>query len=191
MHQNAPKMHQMHQNVAAATEASFVALNRSTVPSAPSARFTHPPASPGAANAPEPTCSQPNQSPLHQSLPPSLPRPPAELHHFLHFPSLHSSQTEHIQPCTRKLCSTSAGFTSIRPSASATILFAYFIMSSPWKKQPEDVVDSVLKRAEVSKVSEGMHDAIFNPPSHGATASYRHKDVEQEHEMLTYALFCP
>lgn len=26
-------------------------------------------------------------------------------------------------------------------------------MSSPWKKQPEDVVDSVLKRAEVSKVS--------------------------------------
>lgn len=28
-------------------------------------------------------------------------------------------------------------------------------MSSPWKKQPEDVVDSVLKRAEVSKVSRG------------------------------------
>ena len=27
------------------------------------------------------------------------------------------------------------------------------IMSSPWKKQPEEVVDSVLKRAEVSKVS--------------------------------------
>lgn len=26
-------------------------------------------------------------------------------------------------------------------------------MSSPWKKQPEDVVDSILKRAEVSKVS--------------------------------------
>ncbi|EXX76620.1 hypothetical protein RirG_031420 [Rhizophagus irregularis DAOM 197198w] len=26
-------------------------------------------------------------------------------------------------------------------------------MSSPWKKQPEDVVDSVLKRAEVSKNS--------------------------------------
>lgn len=26
-------------------------------------------------------------------------------------------------------------------------------MSSPWKKQPEDVVDSVLKRAEVGKVS--------------------------------------
>ena len=26
-------------------------------------------------------------------------------------------------------------------------------MSSPLKKQPEDVVDSILKRAEVSKVS--------------------------------------
>lgn len=34
-------------------------------------------------------------------------------------------------------------------------------MSSPWKKQPEDVVDSVLKRAEVSKVSEGMQDGNF------------------------------
>lgn len=29
-------------------------------------------------------------------------------------------------------------------------------MSSPWKKQPEDVVDSVLKRAEVSKVRSGI-----------------------------------
>lgn len=27
-------------------------------------------------------------------------------------------------------------------------------MSSPWKKQPEEVVDSVLKRAEVGKVCE-------------------------------------
>jgi hypothetical protein len=29
-------------------------------------------------------------------------------------------------------------------------------MSSPWKKQPEDVVDCVLKRAEVSKVRSAM-----------------------------------
>ena len=34
-------------------------------------------------------------------------------------------------------------------------------MSSLWKKQPEDVVDSVLKRAEVSKASEGMHKELF------------------------------
>lgn len=32
-------------------------------------------------------------------------------------------------------------------------------MSSPWKKQPEDVVDCVLKRAEVSKVSFFFHFA--------------------------------
>lgn len=37
-------------------------------------------------------------------------------------------------------------------------------MSSPWKKQPEDVVDSVLKRAEVSKVSSRTHEG--NPLSH-------------------------
>lgn len=35
----------------------------------------------------------------------------------------------------------------------------HYTMSSPWKKQPEDVADCVLKRAEVSKVSRG------NPPS--------------------------
>lgn len=35
-------------------------------------------------------------------------------------------------------------------------------MSSPWKKQPEDVVDSVLKRAEVSKVSlQGSMDLLL------------------------------
>lgn len=33
-------------------------------------------------------------------------------------------------------------------------------MSSPWKKQPEDVADCVLKRAEVSKVSRGRNPAI-------------------------------
>lgn len=44
-------------------------------------------------------------------------------------------------------------------------------MSSPWKKQPEDVVDSVLKRAEVSKVSAaGIHaETSFD---RGAAAFY-------------------
>lgn len=36
-------------------------------------------------------------------------------------------------------------------------------MSSPWKKQPEDVADCVLKRAEVSKV--GLHPL----PSHSTS----------------------
>lgn len=43
-------------------------------------------------------------------------------------------------------------------------------MSSPWKKQPEDVVDSVLKRAEVSKVRSGIPtdplSTPFRPHSH-------------------------
>jgi hypothetical protein len=44
-------------------------------------------------------------------------------------------------------------------------------MSSPWKKQPEDVVDSVLKRAEVSKVSwttvQGVSPYELNPSHNG------------------------
>ncbi|KND93339.1 hypothetical protein TOPH_02120 [Tolypocladium ophioglossoides CBS 100239] len=33
-------------------------------------------------------------------------------------------------------------------------------MSSPWKKQPEDVVDSVLKRAEVSKIARRLQNRL-------------------------------
>jgi len=33
-------------------------------------------------------------------------------------------------------------------------------MSSPWKKQPEDVVDSVLKRAEVSKIARHLQNRL-------------------------------
>lgn len=36
-------------------------------------------------------------------------------------------------------------------------------MSSPWKQQPEIVVDKVLKRAEVSKVSQGTPRAPISP----------------------------
>ncbi|KAM6536619.1 hypothetical protein FALCPG4_002608 [Fusarium falciforme] len=33
-------------------------------------------------------------------------------------------------------------------------------MSSPWKKQPEDVVDCVLKRAEVSKIARRLQNRL-------------------------------
>ncbi|GAB0134910.1 hypothetical protein EsDP_00003262 [Epichloe bromicola] len=33
-------------------------------------------------------------------------------------------------------------------------------MSSPWKKQPEDVVDSILKRAEVSKIARRLQNRL-------------------------------
>ncbi|CAM1503687.1 Fc.00g012780.m01.CDS01 [Cosmosporella sp. VM-42] len=33
-------------------------------------------------------------------------------------------------------------------------------MSSPWKKQPEDVVDSILKRAEVSKIARKLQNRL-------------------------------
>ncbi|OAA73655.1 cyclin-dependent kinase [Cordyceps fumosorosea ARSEF 2679] len=33
-------------------------------------------------------------------------------------------------------------------------------MSSPWKKQPEDVADSILKRAEVSKIARRLQDRL-------------------------------
>ncbi|KAF4453582.1 cyclin-dependent kinase, partial [Fusarium austroafricanum] len=33
-------------------------------------------------------------------------------------------------------------------------------MSSPWKKQPEDVVDSVLRRAEVSKIARRLQNRL-------------------------------
>ncbi|KAK7428697.1 hypothetical protein QQZ08_004791 [Neonectria magnoliae] len=33
-------------------------------------------------------------------------------------------------------------------------------MSSPWKKQPEDVVDSILKRAEVSKIARHLQNRL-------------------------------
>ncbi|PHH72483.1 hypothetical protein CDD83_4940 [Cordyceps sp. RAO-2017] len=33
-------------------------------------------------------------------------------------------------------------------------------MSSPWKKQPEDVVDSVLKRAQVSKIARRLQNRL-------------------------------
>lgn len=107
----------------------------------------------------EPTCS-PLTSPPPQvtTSPPSLSRS-GLTEPLLHFPSLHSPQTEHIQSSARILASICRIHLD-RSSALATN-FASLIMSSPWKKQPEDVVDCVLKRAEVSKVSEGMHAAFF------------------------------